>query len=786
MALRRRSIRRRIFLLILVPLLSLIGLYAFALTITAGNAVSEAQTRAIENQTLLPIGNYEAQVFAERRLAVMYLTTPTSQARAQLTAQETATDKVRSLMRAAVTSGATMGIATAQEKQAIAAMLRDAASLDALRSRVAARATGRMRAMGAYDQIVTDCEQTLIAGVVRERNSTVVALALPLVQLNESEDLLLREDALVESDLAARSYPMADRREIAELAGARRTMLAAALRNLGTQNRDEFAKDVPAQSLASLISLEDSLISDDRVAGPPPVQLGVWGFDVAEVALGSAKAAIQGGTNVAERQTQIARQVYLELILAGGLGLLAVIVSVAVTVRTGRGLIRQLAGLRRSALTLADEQLPGVVARLRAGEDVDVSAEAPPIEPSPDEIGQVGDAFNAVQRTAVEAAVDQATLRRGVSDVFRNLARRSQSLLHRQLTLLDTMERRASDPDQLGDLYRLDHLTTRMRRHAESLIILSGAVPGRSWRKPVPLVDVLRAAIAEVEDYTRVNVVMMSQAALAGPAVADTIHMIAELVENATIFSPPRTPVRVTGDVVGRGFAVDIEDRGLGLTEEETAAANSRLASPGEFDLSDSSQLGLFVAGRLAARHGIRISLRPNPYGGTTAIVLIPQELVVGEGDHADDAPAEAADGDAPPQTGRHSLRSDFIPAATSPQSTSPQSTLRRAGSTSQLTVPDANGVPAVQTDVDWFGPTGEGLPRRVRQASLAAELRHEPSPAAEVPGGDAADYPSPEEALATMSAIQRGWERGRAEADSPDPEPGTEAGHDATDGSQQ
>ena len=173
-----------------------------------------------------------------------------------------------------------------------------------------------------------------------------------------------------------------------------------------------------------------------------------------------------------------------------------------------------------------------------------------------------------------------------------------------------------------------------MRRHAEGLIILSGAATGRSWRNPVRLVDVLRAAVAEVEDYTRVNVVTMTQARSPGRAVADVIHLIAELVENATLFSPPNTPVRLTGDLVGNGFAVEIEDRGLGMSEEKLAEINHRLANPPEFDLSDSDQLGLFVAGRLARRHGIRISMRTNPYGGSTAIVLIPHNLVVpGEGD---------------------------------------------------------------------------------------------------------------------------------------------------------
>ena len=335
------------------------------------------------------------------------------------------------------------------------------------------------------------------------------------------------------------------------------------------------------------------------------------------------------------------------------------ILSIIVSFFMGRGLVRQLAALRRSALDLANNRLPSVVERLRAGQDVDVSAEAPPLESSLDEIGQVREAFNAVQRTAVEAAVDEARLRRGVSEVFRNLARRSQSLLHRQLALLDAMERRASEPEELEDLFRIDHLTTRMRRHSEGLIILSGESPGRGWRNPVPFIDVLRAAVSEVEDYTRIRVTVGTPAALVGPAVADVIHMIAELAENATIYSPPNTPVRVHGDVVGRGFAVEIEDRGLGISEEKLAEINSDFENPPQFDLSGSEQLGLFVAGQLAKRHDIRITLQGSPFGGTTAVVLIPKALV-SEGAEDGGAPALPTAPERPIRlASRHAARSN-------------------------------------------------------------------------------------------------------------------------------
>jgi hypothetical protein len=193
------------------------------------------------------------------------------------------------------------------------------------------------------------------------------------------------------------------------------------------------------------------------------------------------------------------------------------------------------------------------------------------------------------------------------------------------------MERRATDPEALDDLFRLDHLTTRMRRHAEGLVILAGAPPGRAWSSPVRMVDVMRGAIAEVEDYARVSVATRSQAALAGSAVADVIHLLAELIENATTLSPPYTSVRVSGDTVANGFAIEVEDRGLGMSPQRIAELNERLASPPEFNPSDSEQLGLFVVSQLAKRHGIRVTLKASPYGGTAAIVLIPQHLVVTE-----------------------------------------------------------------------------------------------------------------------------------------------------------
>ena len=249
-----------------------------------------------------------------------------------------------------------------------------------------------------------------------------------------------------------------------------------------------------------------------------------------------------------------------------------------------------------------------MVERLGRGEEVDVATEAPPLEFGTDEIGQVGKAFNAVQETAIahrrRAGRPAPQRPRGLPQPGPAHARRC---VHRQLTLLDAMERREHDAEELEDLFRVDHLATRMRRNAENLIVLSGSTPGRAWRRNVPMVDVVRGAVAEVEDYTRVNVLPLGPVSLAGRAVGDVIHLLAELIENALSFSPPHTSVEVRGQLVANGFAIEIEDRGLGMSEEDLAAANHRIVDQSELNLANAARLGLYVVSRLTERHGVRV-----------------------------------------------------------------------------------------------------------------------------------------------------------------------------------
>jgi signal transduction histidine kinase len=344
-------------------------------------------------------------------------------------------------------------------------------------------------------------------------------------------------------------------------------------------------------------------------------------------------------------QASVHGTVLIRIAVADAVGLAALLVAAAGMAWFARRLSRDAVVLETSARRFADQQLPQLVERLRRGEPFDPATElSPAARMKVTEFSRAAAALNSVQRTALSAAATETGLRSGISQVFVSLARRSQSLLQRQLRLLDDLERKAVDPGALADLFPLDHLTTRMRRHAEGLIILSGAVPGRAWSSPVPVIDVIRGAIAEVEDYKRIAVATTSEDMVTGSAVADMIHLLAELIENATLFSPSGTRVEVKAERVGNGFAFEIEDRGLGIKPEELDAINLRLGSPADFDLANADQLGLFVVGKLAARHGVRVFLRPSPYGGTTAIVLMPSSMITTEAESPAGAGASEAD----------------------------------------------------------------------------------------------------------------------------------------------
>jgi signal transduction histidine kinase len=320
--------------------------------------------------------------------------------------------------------------------------------------------------------------------------------------------------------------------------------------------------------------------------------------------------------------------------IAWGVAILLVLgFALFFTVLVARSLVRPLRRLRAGALEVAGVRLPETVRRMSEGDEADAPLDVEPIDvDSTDEIGEVARAFDQVHREAVRLASNEAALRGNVNAMFVNLSRRSQSLVERQIRLIDDLEQGEQDPERLGNLFQMDHLATRMRRNSENLLVLAGHDVSRRWTQAVGLVDVLRAAVSEIEQYERVTLNVQPGIAVRGQAVNDVVHLLAELVENATSFSAADTPVNVAGHLLNSGgVLLDITDQGVGMGAEEMAHANWRLDNPPVVDVAVSRRMGLFVVARLAARHGIRVRLRPASMGGLTALVWLPDEVITHE-----------------------------------------------------------------------------------------------------------------------------------------------------------
>lgn len=338
------------------------------------------------------------------------------------------------------------------------------------------------------------------------------------------------------------------------------------------------------------------------------------------------------GDQASEAQTAV--QLYV--LLTGA----AVLFALAIAFLVARATTVPLRKLTNAAYTLSTDKLPGLVERLRNPDEQEepLSATLTPIDiDSKDEVGQLADAFNSIQQVTVEVAEEQAQLlRKGIGDIFINLARRNQTLLDRQIEFIDQLEANEEDPDQLDNLFKLDHLATRMRRNAESLLVLAGAEPPRRRGRPVALADVVRVAIGEVEDFARIQLLALDEATVGGNVAVDLAHLLSELMENATHFSPPDTTVEIVGHRAEDGsYVLSVSDQGIGMSSDQLQEANVQLTRPPLVGLAMSRSLGFIVIGRLASRFDISVRLTASPSGGVTALVTLPTDLVTYPGEEA-------------------------------------------------------------------------------------------------------------------------------------------------------
>lgn len=787
---RRSSIRTRILTIGLLPsfVLLAIGGITAATLIRQGLRVQEF-SQAV-GQLSRPSSQLLNTLQQERLTSMGYVSGGSD--RAQLGAAYAARDTA--LADFVTASKPWADAATAPERQGLDSFLATVAELSRVRTAVLGKRISIAAVYGAYNAVLDSWTATL-ATIARSspdpRVSTQQMTALATFQAAEG---MSRSGALGvaisdEPDLRSRLgatflrqtayYHEQLDRVRPQLSDSTRLLLGV-LTGSPDWRTTARAEDSLARSMGSDVG--------GTVATQPgfPVTRSNWSNATGVASHIVVDAYLAESSQAAQHGLAIGRSTLLTSSVGGAAVLLATLLAAVASLRISRRLVVRLRRLRAETLAIADRRLPAIIADLQEGRSVDPATEITLIDHGTDEIGQVAAAFNRAEQAAIKAAVLEAKTRQGIRMVFFNIAHRSQVIVHRQLSVLDELQRSLDDPEKMQSLFDLDHLATRARRNAENLVILSGHRPGRQWRRAVGLHEVVRGAVAEGESYTRVTVTPIPAVWVEGSAVADIIHLLSEIVDNATSFSPPTTQVEVRGGVVARGVAIEVEDRGLGIDPSVREQLNGTLRDAPDFDilaLSDDSRLGIFVVARLAARHGISVTLDNSPYGGTRVVVLIPSKLLVQPENDAGAARLEAAAApaavpapssfpqDAPPRTvsaARTSVRDRGVDTvatrATQPVALTSLVTpgLRTAAESVEQREPGRPTGPRPSS-----GPRPP-LPQRSRQENLAPQLRTEAEPESPAPPVPAA-HGRPEDETgdldrmrSRLSAFQQGTRQGR------------------------
>jgi signal transduction histidine kinase len=727
------TIWTQVLFIALVPSVAVMLVGAAAATYLVNQGIQISGFASDVRGALDPISRFVAGIQEERRLT-MERATDQGSSQAELETQRRRVDEVMAAME---TTGNRLAANAGPDLRVALTKLAEARhGLPATRQQIDTGVVDAWKAYHLYNDLLDLCGAT-IQGIAKSASDAEVSF-----------EQMISYDLFKSAEAMSRSHSMAVRavalgldatqfHELAHQLGMYHEQVESVVPRLTQPEKDTYAALKQTPGWTTLVSNDNSLMNRGPVKAAVNFDVPKWEGAARSVGDSLMGLYVSHSRHAADLAADRGRKTFLMSIIGGGAILLIAAAALIIALRLSRRLVRRLRALREHTLDLAHNALPQIVTTIREGRELDLEQQVGWLDHGGDEIGQVADAFNEAQRTAIGAAVREAETRQGVRQVFLNIARRSQVIVHRQLKVLDSAERKVEDPDQLQLLFQLDHLATRSRRNAENLIILGGEQPGRQWRNPVSLRDIVRSAIAETEHYTRVGTSAIPEVSIAGQAVADIVHLLAELIDNGTAFSPAESRVEIRGSVVGRGVVVEVEDQGLGIADQQRDALNAMLRNPPDFNvmaLSAESRVGLFVVARLAARHGIKISLRESDYGGTRAIVLLSNRLVANRG--RDAVPPEAS----APMPVPAAVSVD-VPLQARSRSEPPHHT---------------NGVQ----------PAKPALPKRERQASIAPQLMTTDAPS-ELPAEPQAinedeSLRRSERMRRTMSAFQQGTRRGR------------------------
>ncbi|MEY9836486.1 nitrate- and nitrite sensing domain-containing protein [Streptacidiphilus sp. EB103A] len=736
---RQLSLRSVLLVLAVVPTIAVVALWAMNAVQLYDNWHTANEQNTAGKSGAVPIVAVFYNLQSERQLSAAAIANPGAY-RSQLTKQRQATDaSIASLQAMAGSSpGGMVGNFLAATP--------GVGELPGYRAAMDKGSAGQQQTYDNYTGVIAEDLQ-LFNSYFNVNVSNLVSLGRPVLPAQWGLEMISRENAIFTAGTVSGHLTSSQRLQISQLIGAEQYLYQNQVIPLMPAQYAQMYQGVLAGSAwKQKTAVENAVLSaptDGNGHSAVSSQAGKeW-----QQATGALVPQLNqlgttyGGGIIAVSASRL-DDLLSTLITNTAVGAGAVLLVIGISIRLTLVLRRRIFALRNAASDL-QTRLPELVDRLGRGETVDLDAELPEIDHGSDELGALGQALNQARTTSLETAVRQAEQYRGFERLLQRIARRTQLLIGMQMKRLGEMERRHEDAEVLEGLFDLDHLAARLRRYEENLVILGGGQPQRRWRKPVLLLDVLRSAQGEVQDYRRIRIETEGQTLLSERAVGPMVHVLAELMENAVTFSKPPSPVEVSAARVGRGLAIEIEDRGMGMDPEQYAEANQLMVAPPRMDVisrADDARLGLYVVARLAANLGLKVELRPSSFGGTRVVVLIPPELI------AKDPVQEVPNGYAPAPPQLSVIEDPGSEAAGSDYSDYPDDPYAapRSGGFGEPAGPHA--YPAEQQEVfarpligPWIAPSApaaaapappprlEPLPKRVRQASLAAGLQEPP-----------------------------------------------------------
>ncbi|WP_218003087.1 sensor histidine kinase [Nocardia asiatica] len=748
----------------LVPCLSLSLSGGIAVTTLANQAMAANRWSEFLNKQVAPLLGFVRAVQEERLASVLALS-GSPDTSSKLPVKRAKTDEMFAVMAELTPQIQELNPEAVMRSSPILAEL--GASTSIIRQAVDRGQSDIDAVDNHYSRLVSVIPLGLEGSAPQSFDATIAAEQMTAANLIHMEELHSRVMAAAAVTYAGDGpLPLESRRSFAFLVGGYRQQLSALRETLTDSERARLTRLTDSAVWLTATNVQDTIASQGVLPVPyPEWQAAAQAVDDELFGIFQSHALYTNDLAAAAASRSLQRSIWV-----GTAVFVVAFAAIMLALLLANRLVRRLRSLQSRSMELANVTLPSIIQRLHDGQQVDVDAESMILDPGADEIGRVAAAFNAAQRVAMGAAASEAQTREGFNKVFLDIAHRSQAVVRRQLEVLDVAESKQDDPEHLELLFQLDHLATRARRNAENLLILGGGNPGRRWRDPVALEHIVRSAVSETEDLSRVSAIRLPHTHVLGNAVADIVHLLAELIDNAILFSPPQSTVSIHGNLVGRGVVVEVEDQGLGIRFDERERFNELLRDPPDFQhmaLSGQRHLGLFVVGKLAQRHSISVQLQDSAYGGVKAIVLIPAHLIEIGTENKDSDLAAAPPTRAVQTFGNGSQVLEEVPSL-------------HGGSTSELPPWPVDGsAPVVEERIQFSHPAlaappahpdgaarvGRGqrapLPRRQRQTHLAPQLRVEDETPRSEP--NASDPPRPaQDVRRAMQSFQRGTRQAR------------------------